>query len=599
MNNIGQNEKMTILYQRLSKDDELQGESNSIVNQRRMLEEYAERNGFIPYESLSDDGYSGTNFNRPAWQELIMRVENDEVGTIILKDSSRMGRNYLQAGLFREMFREKNVRLICVNDGTDTANGEDDFTPFREIMSEWYARDTSRKIKSVIHAKGREGKPLSSTLYGYRRDPNDKNGRIIDEEAAEVVRRIFRMTVDGMGPYQIAKRLMDEKVERPSYYLVRAGILVGDGKCNYNLRYNWRGGTIITMLKKREYMGDLVNFKMYTPSFKSKKQVANAPENVMIFEDAIPQIIDRPTWELAQTLRRTIRRISGEYETNPLTGLLLCSDCGGKLHNRRSHYTEDKNGNRAYPVDTYECSNYRKNAAKFVDVCSIHFVRTSVVRELVLTTIRKVTDYAKLNEAEFVAKLREASDIKQADCAKASRKQLAKNERRISELDTLFLKIYEDNALGKLSDERFAQVSVAYDAEQATLKTQTAAMKTELEAFEQDGQNADRFLALVKRYTAFDELTTPMINEFVEKIIVHEADKSSGERRQQIDVYLNFIGDFTVPGDEPKPLTAEEEAAEEKRLAKKRKKNENLRNWRKKRREEKAAQAQEDKKKAA
>ena len=271
------------------------------------------------------------------------------------------------------------------------------------------------------------------------------------------MRRIFQMTIEGRGIYQIARTFMEEKVERPSYYMYRTDIVSSPGKCNMSLPYNWRGNTVAEILKKREYMGDLVNFKSHEPSFKSKKQVPNAPENQMIFENALPQIIDRETWELAQKLRQTVRRPKGEYEANPLTGLLFCSDCGGKLHNRRSHYTEDIRGNKIFPVDTYECMTYRSNADKFVDKCSIHFIRTVVVRELVLDTIKNVSAYVKSNEAEFIEKLREASTIKQADTAKSHKRQLGKNEKRIAELDLLFRKVYEDNAIGKLSDERYEQ----------------------------------------------------------------------------------------------------------------------------------------------
>ena len=550
--------KINILYQRLSREDGDKAESDSIQNQRRILMEYAERNGFTPYISIHDDGYSGTNWNRPGWKEIIERIGNDEVATLIIKNLDRMGRDYLRAGAFREFFKERSVRLIAVEDGFDSERGDDDFTPFREIMSEYFARDTSRKIKAVIRSKGTNGKPLGTIpMYGFRRDPNDRSKRIIDEESAAVVRRIFQMTIEGKGIYQIARTFMEEKIERPSYYMYRTGIVASPGKCNMNLPYNWRGNTVAEILKKREYMGDLVNFKSYKPSFKNKKQVPNAPENQMIFENALPQIIDRETWELAQKLRQTVRRPRGEYEANPLTGLLFCSDCGCKLHNRQSRYTEDKNGNRVYPVDTYECRTYRSNAEKFVDKCSIHFIRTSVVRELILDAIKGISAYARANEAEFIEKLRESSAIKQADTAKNHKRQLAKNEKRIVELDLLFRKVYEDNATGKLSDARYEQMSGDYEREQAELKAQSTAITTELEMFEQDSLNADMFLELVRRYTEFDELTTPMLHEFVDKIIVHEADKSTGERVQQVDIYLNFIGNFTIPGSEPMPLTPE------------------------------------------
>jgi DNA invertase Pin-like site-specific DNA recombinase len=587
--NERQQQKLTILYLRLSKGDSQQAESNSITNQRRLLTEYADRNGFTPYECVADDDHTGTNYNRPGWQELMAKVEADEVGTIIVKSLDRMGRNYVESGLFRQVFAEKGIRLIAVNDGIDTFDHDDDFTPFREILAEFYARDTSKKIKSVLKNKGRDGKPLGSVpLYGFKKDPNDKNARLVDDEAAEIVRRIFRMTVDGIGPYQIAKIFMDEKIERPSYYLYRTGIVASDGKCNHDLRYNWRGATIMEMLQKREYMGDLVNFKSYKPSFKSKKQVANNPNDMLVFENSLPKIVERETWELAQKLRRTVRRPTEAHEPNPLTGILFCAQCGMKMHNRRSDYTTDKNGKKITPVDTYECTNYRNNQARFVDTCSIHFIRSAVAREIILDTIRSVADYVRDNQQEFIEKLREASSVRQRDAAKSHKRQLIKNEKRIAELDRLFIKTYEDNAVGKLSDERFNQMTAAYETEQAELKAQSATLTEELNAFEKDSENADKFLELVRRYTQFDELTTAMLHEFVDKVLVHEADKSSGERRQQIDIYLNFIGNFQIPGSEPIPLTPEEEAAEEERLAKKRRKNENLRAWRAKRKAEKA-----------
>ena len=371
MNNLNRqtgNGKINILYQRLSREDGDKAESESIQNQRRILEEYAEKNGFTPYINVHDDGYSGTNWNRPGWQEVMAKVEAGEVNALLCKDSTRIGRDYVRMGILRETFEAKNVRLICVNDGFDSINGNDDFTPFRDILAEMYAKDTSKKIKSVLSRKGRDGKPLGSVpMYGYKKHPNDRNIRIIDEESAAVVRRIFQMTVEGKGIYQIARTLMEEKVERPSYYMYRTGIVASPGKCNMSLPYNWRGNTVAMILQKREYMGDLVNFKTYKPSFKSKKQVPNTPENQLVFEGALPQIIDRETWELAQKLRQTARRPKGEYEANPLTGLLFCSDCGSKLHNRRSHYTEDIRGNKIFPVDTYECMTYRSNAEKFVD----------------------------------------------------------------------------------------------------------------------------------------------------------------------------------------------------------------------------------------
>ena len=593
MNDYRQSSKQTIGYLRLSKDDEQSGESNSITNQRRLLEEYAERNDLAPCGFIVDDGYSGTNFQRPGWAQLMEKVEAGEVSTILFKTMDRMGRDYLRVGLYREMFREKGIRIIAVADNYDSAAGDDDLSPFREIMAEFYAKDISKKIKSVLNAKGRDGKPLGSIpIYGFKKDPDNTNARIIDDEAAAVVRRIFQMTISGAGPHMIAKTLMEEKVERPSYYMYRTGIVLSPGKCNLDLPYNWRSNSVTVILGHREYMGDLLNFKTTKLSYKSKKQIINAPDKVLVFENALPVIIDRETWELAQKCRRTVRRPIGVHEPNPLTGLVFCAQCGGKMHNRRSDYTEDKNGKKQTPVDSYECTTYRKNQNKFIDECSIHFIRTSVIRELVLDTIRKTSTYVRDNEAEFTEKLREATTIRQADAAKAHKKQLNKNDRRIAELDVLFRKVYEDNAVGKLTDERFEQMSAAYDKEQADLKAQSAALRSELDSFEQDNLRAGNFIELVRRYTEFGELTPQMLNEFVDKVLVHEADKSSGERRQLVEIHLNYIGRFMIPGDEPIPLTAEEQAAEKERLETKRIKNEKLRVWRARRKAERAAAAE-------
>jgi hypothetical protein len=335
----------------------------------------------------------------------------------------------------------------------------------------------------------------------------------------------------------------------------------------------------------------MVNFKTTTPSYKSKRYVFNPPEKWFVVEDYYPKIVERETWELAQKLRHTRRRpVFGE--SNPLTGLLYCYDCKAKMTNRRhiKDYGDENGIGRTYRDDNYECSTNRVHAARFIDKCSLHFVTSGAVREMILETIKCVALYARENETEFAEKLREASTIKQANAAKESKRQLAKNERRIAELDILFRKVYEDNATGKLTDERYSQMSAAYDSEQSGLKAQNETLRAELEAFEQDSLKADGFITLVRRYTEFDELTNSMLHEFVDKICIHEADKSSGERRQQVDIYLNYIGKFAIPGNEPEPLTPEEIAAEEERLEKKRKKNENLREWRRKRKERVAAE---------
>jgi len=439
-------------------------------------------------------------------------------------------------------------------------------------MAEWYARDTSRKIKSVIHKKGRDGKPMcTNPIYGFRKDPANKDVWLIDEEAATVVRRIFQLTIGGMGPFVIAKTLSAEKIERPSYYLWRTGALASSGKCNPDLPYNWRGNVIAKMLLKREYMGDLVNFKCSKPSFKDKKVVWNTPEDQVVFEGALPAIVSRETWELAQRLRRTRRIPKGDCPPNPLTGLLYCADCGARMSNRRSNYTEDKFGNPIPSADTYECSTYRRNAARQVEQCSIHYVRSSVVRERLLDVIRQTCAAARENEAEFIQDVRGTEAARQEETVRTYREQLAKAGRRIAELDMLLRKAFEDNVAGKLSGGRYGRISGAYEREQAELSEQMEALRAGLDTFELDNANMSRFMELTRRYTNFGELSTQMLNDFVNKVLVYSADKSSGERVQRMDVFLNYIGKIELPADE---LSPEEAAASEQRLAKKRRQQE-------------------------
>ena len=572
MNKTRQVSPGTILYARLSRDDDLEGDSGSIVNQRRLLEEYAEKNGFVPYSCVCDDGYSGVAWDRPGWQKIMAEIEAGNVQTIVVKNLDRMGRDYLRVGLYMEMFREKGVRLIAVNDGLDTACGEDDFTPFRAILAEWYARDTSRKIRSVFQKKGRDGKPMCHTpIYGFKKDPQDKDVWVVDEEAAAVVRRIFQMTVDGAGPFLIAKALAKERIERPSYYLWRAGIHATSGRCNPDLPYGWRGNVIAKMLQQREYMGDLVNFKCHKPSFKDKKVYRNAPGDRLVFEGALPAIVCAETWELAQKLRKT-RRVSREgCLPNPLTGLLYCADCGGKMSNRRNNYTEDREGRPIGCADTYECSTYRKSMARQVKKCSIHYIRSVVVRERILDTIRRVSAYVRENEAEFTRKVREDSEIRREETARARRKQMDRNTRRIEELEALFSKVYEDHAAGRLSDGRYEQLSGEYERTLVTLGEENEEIQAGLEAFRADNIKVGSFIEIVRRYTDLSELTTPMLNEFVDKVLVYNPDKSSGERTQRLDIYLRHIGLFDLP---PVERTQEEIDAEERRLAKKRRQQE-------------------------
>jgi DNA invertase Pin-like site-specific DNA recombinase len=593
---IGQNktndrDKVTILYQRLSKDDpnSADGESNSILNQRRMLEKYADDNGLAPYESVADDGFSGTGWARPGWARIVEMIEAGRVSCLVVKNLDRMGRDHLRVGLYMEQFQELGVRFVAINDGIDTARGEDDFTPFRAILAEWYAKDCSRKVKAVFQSKGNSGKPLcTQPIYGLLRDPDDKDKRILDPETAPIVRRIFQMTIEGIGPFQVAHIFCDEKIERPSYYFVRAGILPDSKRCDHDRKYNWDGSAVIKIIKSPAYKGDMVNFKTSKTNYKSKRYSFNPPEKWLVFEGYYPAIVDRETWELAQKLRKTKRKVNSLGAPNPLTGILFCGECGAKMSNRRGvRRNGDENGvGRQSRSDSYECSANRVAAARFISKCSLHFVTTNAVNAMILETIKHVALYARENEAEFAEKLREASTIRQANDAKENRRRLAKNERRIAELDVLFRKVYEDNAIGKLSDERFDVMSRDYEREQAELKTQSEELRALLDEYEEDSRSAERFLALARKYPDFDELTPQMLHEFVDKVYVHEAEKIDGERRQQIDIHLNFIGQFAAP-DEPVPEpTPEEIAAAEKERARKQHLREYHKQWRDKRKAE-------------
>ena len=430
------NGKINILYSRLSRDDELQGPSNSIVNQQQQLQEYAERNGLVPYVHIEDDGYSGTRWDRPGWQELIAKVEADEVACICIKDGSRLGRDYLRVGLYRELFRDKGVRLIAINDNFDSDRGDDDFTPFREIMAEWYARDTSKKIKSVIQAKGRSGKPISCCPpYGFVKDPADKHKWLVDPEATAIVKRIFQMTMDGMGVHTICGILAREKVERPSYYLGSHGR--GRHKNDYDreLPYAWGSATISHILRKLEYCGHTVNFRTSSTSFKSKKK-HNPQEEWVIFEHTHEAIISQEVFDTVQKLRETPRRIDTLGEANPLTGLLWCSDCGQKLYNHRKAHADNPTHKKL--TDVYCCSTYKLSNSKFATKCSPHHISTDAARSIILEVIKSTVGYVRNHEQEFVERIRESSVVKQGETAKAYQKQIAKNNKRLAEIERIY-----------------------------------------------------------------------------------------------------------------------------------------------------------------
>ncbi len=550
--------KITALYERLSRDDELQGESNSITNQKHFLEDYARKNGFVNIRHFTDDGVSGTTFDREGFQSMIAEVEAGNVAVIIVKDMSRFGRDYLKVGFYTEvMFKEKGVRFIAINNGIDSSNQQDsDFTPFLNIMNEWYARDSSRKIQAIFKARMQEGKRVSPSVpYGYRRDPDDKQHLIIDPEPAAVVRRIFKLILEGNGVNRIADILYADKILIPSAYAEKYYPENQHSK-SFHDPIRWTNQTIIHILEKREYMGHTVLGKTISESYKTKKRRKATEDELMIFENTHEAIIDEETWNNVQRLIETKRRPK-KNGAPPcrLSGLLYCADCGSKLshrYNSRNKYDAD---------NSYGCSSYRQ----YTRNCTMHYIRVSVVEKLILETIREVSAYALSNEKEFVKKVREASDVQQEATMKEYRRRLGKAKRRHEELDDLVKKLYESFATGKIPEKHFDRLLSGYDAEQTALEAEMQELQTGLDRYGADSVRADRFLELVKRYTDFSELTTPMLNEFIEKVVVHEADKSTGDRVQKVDIYLNFIGAFTVPKMEA-ALTAEQEAREQRKL---------------------------------
>ena len=548
------NEKITALYERLSrddfgKDDDQQRESNSISNQKAMLEEFAARQGFTNIVHFTDDGISGTCFDRPGFLAMMKEVEAGNVEYLCIKDMSRMGRDYLKVGQIMEILRQRGVRLIAINDGVDSARGDDDFTPFRNIMNEYYARDTSRKIRSTFQSKGKSGKHLTGTvIYGYLWN-EARDQWLVDPEAAEVVKRIFSMTIDGYGPYQIASKLKSEKVLIPSAYLAQHGEGVNKNKTFKDV-YGWGSSTICNILEKREYLGHTINFKT-RKHFKDKKSHYVPEDEWTIFENTHEPIIDQQTFDLVQKIRGNVRRYpDGWGEAAPLTGLLYCADCGGKMYVHRTN-----NGKR---ISQYTCSQYTKVPCG--TLCKTqHRINEDVVLSLVSEMLKAIAEYAKYDRAEFVRVVQEVQSSQQTTEVKKQRTRLAAARQRASGLEVLLCKIYEDNILGKLSDSRYATLDAQYEKEQSELTAEISVLEKAVKSYEKHEKDADRFIALIGKYENFDKLTIAMLNEFIEKILVHERDrKGSIQTTQEVEIYFNFVGRFVPPAFGEVELTPEE-----------------------------------------
>lgn len=555
--------KLTALYERLSHDDDLMGESNSILNQKQLLSQYAESHELTPYIHFTDDGISGTRFDRPGFISMMDAIKAGQIGTVIIKDMSRLGRDYLMVGQIQEMMRQKKVRLIAINDGHDSLNGDDDFLPFRNIMNEWYAKDTSKKIRSTFKAKGNSGKHVASTTpYGYLKDPEDKNHWIIDEDAAQVVRRIFQMTMDGCGPYQIAKRLKEDQVEIPAVHMARHGAGLWQGRVKeIKDPYAWGSSTVAGILKKREYLGHTVNFKT-RKHFKDKKSHYVSEDNWTVFEDTQEAIIDQETFDHVQRIRKNVRRYpDGWGEAHPLTGLMYCADCGSKMYVHRVN-----NGKR---IPQYTCSAYSK--VPVGTLCPTqHRINADVVIQLIKDLLKAIAEYSNLNREEFIETVRTTQNSQQSSEMTKMKTRLTEAKKRMQELETLICRIYEDNILGKLPDERYSTLNAQYSKEQKELIVEISELETEISGGENERRSPDKFIALVDKYKNFDELTTYMLNEFVEKILVHERDrKGSQQTTQEIEIYFNFVGKYLPPHFGEIQMTPEEAEEMRKREARK------------------------------
>ena len=525
---------ITALYCRLSQDDGNVGDSDSIINQKKMLAEYAERNGYTPYQFYIDDGFSGTNFERPQFKQMIEDAKKGTVKRIICKDLSRFGRDYIKVGLYTEfIFPDKDIHFIAVNDDVDSnVQKDNDLAPFKNLFNEWYARDTSKKIKAVKKAKGLAGEHMSCVApYGYRKNPDNPKEWLIDEESAEVVREIFRLCVDGYGPRRIANILTERKILIPSAYALEKGYAVRNNIPKNP--YQWSSTVVVDVLERMDYLGHTVNFKTHRKSYKQKKKIENDKSEWKIFENTHEPIIDKSTFDIVQKIRANRKRPTKMGEMPMFSGILYCADCGKKLSFHRRANDPDTKHN-------FVCSNYRSDTHN----CSMHYIRNVVVEQLVLENLREVVSYVKAYEDEFVQMVMDA-DIKQKSKELAKKKRvLSDKEKRYTQLDGLFQRIYEDNVGGKLSDERFVKLSQGYEAEQKDLQSEIEALRMELSQEEQQSVNVKAFLSTVKKYTEIPELTSEIVHEFIDRIIVHEADKSSGKRIQEIEIIYNHIGVF-------------------------------------------------------
>lgn len=587
--------KYTALYERLSRDDEMQGESNSIVNQKRYLEEYAQAQGFKNIRHFTDDGYSGTNFKRPGFQKMIAAIEAGEIDVVCVKDLSRFGRDYLKVGFYTEiMFPEKGVRFIAINNSVDSANPtENDFTPFLNIMNEWYAKDTSNKIRTIFRSRMQDGKRCSGAIpYGYRRDPEDKNHLLIDEEAAKVVRRIYQMVIDGMGSQAIANQLTADNVLIPSAYLEQSEH--GESRNHsYHDPCRWNCTAVSYILDKQEYMGHTVLGKTICENFKTKKRRKARPDELIIFENTHEPIIDAGTWHLVQKLRRRTRRklANGSY-SHRLSGLVYCADCGKRL-SYSSPQSQHRPDGKTYDADSsFRCPTYKSMYGE----CTMHYIKSSTLDKLVDEAVRKIARYVLRNEQAFLEQVRVLTSADQKHTQSEDKKELVNIKKRIAELDNYIKRLYEGNASGKIPDRQFEKLMAQYDSEQQELEERVKEIEVSIHEIQQESENGQQFVRLVQKYRDLTEIDQTALNEFIDKVVVHEATGGrTADRSQQIDIYFNFIGQFMVEDTEEELLMQEQEAqrlADLKERERKDRRNETVRRYRQRKKEREVKQAE-------
>ena len=543
-NNKKSRDVTAFLYERLSRDDNLEGESYSIGNQKKLLAKVAKEKGYTNLVHFLDDGISGVTMDRPGFVEMIRQLEQGKAAAVFVKDLSRLGRNYIEVGrLTEEFFPNHDIRLVAVSDNIDTAEGENELAPIRNLFNEWYARDISKKRRISNKIKGNAGEPMGQPPYGYIKDPNDPKHWIVDDEAAQVVRRVYSMTLEGFGTEQIAAQLEKDDVLTPRAYWLTKGIK-RPGKGKQQPPTKWNSSTITKILSLQEYCGDILNFKTYSKSYKNKKRIDNDRENWVVFQDVHEAIIERAVYEQVQQKRGKIRkRRTNNGEHNMFSGLLVCADCGSNLH---FHFNQ---GNPE--IKYFNCSNYKGNRGTCT---STHYVRVDFLEEVVLGEIRRLTKFASLYEDEFVkAVIGHSQQAEQTD-RKLKEKELRTLLARDEELDGLFERIYEDNVSGKLSDDRFAKMSRRYEDEQKELAEKIKKLRSEKEKQSSRSMTTDMFIGLVRKYTRARKLTPRMLNELIEKIEVFNAEKIDGVWEQRLRIHYNCVGTIEIPTVLPLPI---------------------------------------------